>query len=292
MSTDHRDRHSLQQQHRSQTNNDTYTERHTIDDNTLRTIDIEPEQGCCSKIIVLSAIVLFLSILASSVPNVLSKQQHPLPPSRLVKDTALSTSSPSPDQQHFAQVVNNQHDSRDATGGAAAAGDPWAHMTVGGQPNARAQQGIPTHPAFTQISPPSAYPPPASASASASSSAFSSYQSSQDHQRQQHLPEDSRSKQHSTIWPVIQASAWFAYRASLWSMRTSYWTVRSAVAKPYSVVAALFETPYTMMKDICLAFLPVYSFFTIAAVIGILVGGMSYAPQSSHAFPVHLFFLS
>jgi hypothetical protein len=39
-------------------------------------------------------------------------------------------------------------------------------------------------------------------------------------------------------------------------------------------MAALFETPYTMMRDICLAFLPVYSFFTIAAVIGILVGGM------------------
>ncbi|KAF9129385.1 hypothetical protein BG015_004204 [Linnemannia schmuckeri] len=143
-------------------------------------------------------------------------------------------------------------------------------MTVGGQPDAKAQQDIPTHPAFTQGSLSLTHPPPASASASA----FSSYQSSQDHQRQQHPPKDSQPKQGSTIWPVVQASAWFAYRASLWSMRTSYLAVRSVIAKPYSVVAALFETPYMMMKEICLAFLPVYSFFTIAAVIGILVGGM------------------
>lgn len=185
----------------------------------------------------------------------------------------------------------HRHDSPGATDGAAAVGsDPWAQTTVGGQPDARAQKDIPTHPDLTQGSPPSAYLPPASASASAPE--LSSYQSSQDHQRQQHPPKDSRSKHDSTIWPVVQASAWFAYRASLWSMRTSYWAARSVVAKPYSVVAALFETPYTMMRDICLAFLPVYSFFTIAAVIGILVGGMSYAPQSSHAFPSIFFVIT
>ncbi|KAF9435979.1 hypothetical protein BGZ76_005121 [Entomortierella beljakovae] len=38
---------------------------------------------------------------------------------------------------------------------------------------------------------------------------------------------------------------------------------------------AVAETPYLVTKDICKAFIPVYSFFTIAAMIGITVGGIA-----------------
>ncbi|KAF9928935.1 hypothetical protein BGZ65_006016 [Modicella reniformis] len=75
------------------------------------------------------------------------------------------------------------------------------------------------------------------------------------------------------LWSLFKTSTSLLLRISLWCLQKLYHSMQFVVAKPVSVAAALVETPYLMTRDICKAFLPVYSFFTVAAMIGIVVGG-------------------
>ncbi|KAF9921624.1 hypothetical protein FBU30_008308 [Linnemannia zychae] len=279
MSTNHKDTHSLH-------SNDIHINNRSHMNPSFSAEDMEPDQSCCSRLFILSAIVVFISVGISSVPNILSAHN----PSQLHKDNSLATSSPPSAHQHqpaggqvFTQHRtsdnNNDNDNSnnkiqdlyDITGNAIA--ESWIQMIVGSPTKDMTQQDVPTPAVNGQGSPSVNHPPVAPASSSSSSFP---YQGSSQEPLRQYQPKGAPSKQHdSTIWPIVKTSAWFIYRVSLWSIRTSYWAVRSVVAKPLAVVAALVETPYTMMKDICLAFLPVYSFFSVAAAIGIVVGGLA-----------------
>ncbi|KAF9344323.1 hypothetical protein BGX26_004529 [Mortierella sp. AD094] len=77
------------------------------------------------------------------------------------------------------------------------------------------------------------------------------------------------------VWHLIQGCAWISFQVSFWIIRGIYQAVAFVIAKPIGVAAAFAETPYVITRDICKAFLPVYSFFTVAAAIGITVGGFA-----------------
>ncbi|KAF9361045.1 hypothetical protein BGX34_007355 [Mortierella sp. NVP85] len=96
-------------------------------------------------------------------------------------------------------------------------------------------------------------------------------------QQQQKLQQDQ--PQRTSLMGEIDIGLWIRAGISLglqlvfWILQKIYQSVRFVIAKPIEVTAALVETPYVMTRDICKAFLPVYSFFSVAAVIGIVVGG-------------------
>lgn len=71
------------------------------------------------------------------------------------------------------------------------------------------------------------------------------------------------------IWALIRYGATVAWRIVL----AVYWFVGFLVSKPYRAVMVVMEPPWLMLKDMYKAFLPVYSFFTMAAIIGVVVGG-------------------
>ncbi|GJJ69838.1 hypothetical protein EMPS_02187 [Entomortierella parvispora] len=73
------------------------------------------------------------------------------------------------------------------------------------------------------------------------------------------------------IWAVIRYVATGVWRIGL----VVYWSLRFLVAKPFHAVMVVMEPPWIMLKDMCKAFLPVYSFFTVAAIIGIVIGGFA-----------------
>ncbi|KAG0225096.1 hypothetical protein B0O80DRAFT_464047 [Mortierella sp. GBAus27b] len=75
------------------------------------------------------------------------------------------------------------------------------------------------------------------------------------------------------IRSLVRASFSLVFGISLWFLRTIYQWVGFIVSIPVEVAGALLEKPYQMTKDICKAFLPVYSFFSAAAMIGIVIGG-------------------
>ncbi|KAI1312248.1 hypothetical protein EDD11_003005 [Mortierella claussenii] len=79
--------------------------------------------------------------------------------------------------------------------------------------------------------------------------------------------------QHLRVGTLLLASFKVAYRTGMWVLGGSYQLVRLMVAKPLEIGIAVVETPYIITRDVCKAFLPVYSFFTVAAVIGVIVGG-------------------
>ncbi|KAF9183466.1 hypothetical protein BGZ50_004228 [Haplosporangium sp. Z 11] len=77
------------------------------------------------------------------------------------------------------------------------------------------------------------------------------------------------------IWPAISAPFRLLYHACLWISRKLYWSTSLFISKPLELTIAVAEPPYAMMRDISKAFLPVYSFFAVAAAIGIVVGGFA-----------------
>lgn len=84
------------------------------------------------------------------------------------------------------------------------------------------------------------------------------------------------------FWSLARASTSLGVGLCLWFLGTMYQSARFVVATPIEVAAAMVERPYHITRDICKAFMPVYSFFSVAAMIGIVVGGMeSYEVWSS-----------
>jgi len=70
-------------------------------------------------------------------------------------------------------------------------------------------------------------------------------------------------------WTLIRYAAAGVWRVCL----AAYWFLGYLVSKPYRAVMVVMEPPWMMLKDMYKAFLPVYSFFTMAAIIGVVVGG-------------------
>ncbi|KAF9205134.1 hypothetical protein BGZ49_004427 [Haplosporangium sp. Z 27] len=74
------------------------------------------------------------------------------------------------------------------------------------------------------------------------------------------------------VWSLIQAWAWLSIRVVVWIVKVLYLAIAFVIGKPVGVAVAVAEKPYLVTRDICKAFLPVYSFFSVAAVIGIAIG--------------------
>ncbi|KAI7820244.1 hypothetical protein BC939DRAFT_505087 [Gamsiella multidivaricata] len=92
-------------------------------------------------------------------------------------------------------------------------------------------------------------------------------------EQRQEQPQKTSLIQSVHIWAMSRTAVWMGYRMGMWSVRKTYQGARFVVAKPIEVVAAMAETPYVVTRDVCKAFLPVYSFFAVAAMIGIVLGG-------------------
>ncbi|KAF8984445.1 hypothetical protein BGZ46_008000 [Entomortierella lignicola] len=77
------------------------------------------------------------------------------------------------------------------------------------------------------------------------------------------------------VWSLIQAWARLSIRVVVWVVKVLYLAIAFVIGKPVGVAVAVAEKPYVITRDICKAFLPVYSFFSVAAVIGIAIGGIA-----------------
>ncbi|KAF9951201.1 hypothetical protein BGZ72_007239 [Mortierella alpina] len=241
---------------------------------------LEPESAPFNKCFVLSAIVVFLAIGCSSVPNLLSARN----PQEGIRTTSITT-----DHTHY------------PSGALGYSKTPAEHLSDGvgpailSAPGAGTQEHKRTSNLWNQIADralgnehedvemkpqgsgrPSSFrnsQAQGSTSSSTSSALHVSTPAAGSHQEQLLRKSPPPILQETNMWPLIQKLVWLVLRASLWSMRTSFRLTRLVVSKPVNAFIAVAEPPYTIVRDMCRAFLPVYSFFAVAAIVGIVVGG-------------------
>lgn len=195
---------------------------------------VDPPQS--SKCLTLSAIVLFLAIVASSIPNVLSPQP------RNVTSVAKASSSvvPSvittvPGQQQQQQVQQ------------ALLSDSFLYASPQPSPSQATDRRSPEQPQPIERSPPS----------------------EQQQQQQQREPLIEK----TTVLELVLIAINFFLRVAFWVLSLIYRSCRYVVVQPTGIIMRLLETPLEMMREIYKTVMPVYSFFTVAAIIGVVVGG-------------------
>ncbi|KAF9584968.1 hypothetical protein BGW38_004451 [Lunasporangiospora selenospora] len=226
----------------------------------------EPTVGRCW---ILSAIVLFLSAAAYSVPNVLSANQ--------VKEPARPFQG---DNEGTRSIQTQPHNLQDTTieeSSTKGLEPKWA--SVGDMDFSQQQhENFQPPPSIVMVQPPLAPSPPPNTADSLSAEkvvpsrqplSSTAFANSQSHRNDQ----PGAPPQNSHIWPIIQAMILLSFRIIRWSLVAIWGTVAWTFKAPVDAFVEVSRGPYEMMRDICKAFLPVYSFFTIAAIIGIVVGG-------------------
>ncbi|KAG0051437.1 hypothetical protein BGZ83_003775 [Gryganskiella cystojenkinii] len=82
-------------------------------------------------------------------------------------------------------------------------------------------------------------------------------------------------KSQQEAWKAVWSVTKFIFNGLVKIIMVIYWSLHFIVAKPLHVIAVVAEPPLTMLRDMYKAFLPVYSFFAFAAVIGVVMGGFA-----------------
>ncbi|KAF9960720.1 hypothetical protein BGZ70_008510 [Mortierella alpina] len=243
---------------------------------------LEPEPASFNKCFVLSAIVVFLAVGCSSVPNLLSTRN----PRESHRTTSLTTNYPS-EAFGYAETLAT-HPATGVKGiilagtGAetlehkhqrASNSKAWNPVADGALENEHKEMKSLHHQGSDRPSTRQNAQVQAISSPSTSPIARVSTPPAGSQQEPYLRAAPPPRLQETNIWPLIQGCIWLVLRGSLWSMRTSFRLTRFVVSKPVSAFLAVAEPPYIIVRDICRAFLPVYSFFAVAAVVGIVVGG-------------------
>ncbi|KAF9108749.1 hypothetical protein BGX27_008249 [Mortierella sp. AM989] len=281
--------------HRSSKDNDRRQGRH-LDE--AQELDLGDEPSALQRLFVLLAIIIFLRVGSSSIPNFLAAR-HPSEQHSRVSEGKFEAVSSAGDSLRLEQVqthylhfpdslvcVNDNPISlmqgRDESEKFIAHGslkDPRGSKSsrdkdnniVANEPMSREQHSNPDKAAIVEgiwVTSSGQSPPPPSSTIDLNLTPLSD----QGHERDQwKAPMVEGAK----AWPLIQACARLSFRVGLWIIRRFYLITALVIVKPIGVVVAFAETPYVITRDICRAFLPVYSFFTFAAVIGVAVGGFA-----------------
>lgn len=223
---------------------DDHPSTHHLDPNpeiiTMAELENDPPQT--SKCLTLSAIVLFLAFVASSVPTLLSPQPRTntsvvKASSGVVQPSFIATNLPG-QQQRFHQQQQQQ------------------------------QQVLPGAIVYTS---PATIPPSQATADPLSPDQSPSTQNTPDQndqqQRREHLIEK------TTILELFLIAVKVSFKVAFWFLSLIYRGIRYAVVQPAGILMRLLETPLGMMREIYKTVMPVYSFFTVAAIIGVVVGG-------------------
>ncbi|KAF9209240.1 hypothetical protein BGZ59_010205 [Podila verticillata] len=213
---------------------------------TMAELDHDPPQT--SKCFTLSAIVLFLAFVASSVPNLLSPQPRTntsvaKASSVVVQPSFIATSLPGQQQQFHQRQQQQQQQQQEVLPGAIVYTSP----TTTSPSQATADRLSPDQSPPTQNTP------------------------HQDDQQQQQQREPLIEK--TTILELVLIAINVSFRVVFWFLSLIYRSSRYAVVQPAGILMRLLETPLEMMREIYKTVMPVYSFFTVAAIIGVVVGG-------------------
>lgn len=194
-----------------------------------------------SKCFTLSAIVLFLAFVASSVPNVLSPQPRnttSVAKASSVVPSPIVTHSPGQLQQLLQQAFHTK---------SIAYPSPVS-------PPSQAIDGLsPKHPQSTETPPPQ----------------------QQQHEQQQQQQQREHLIEKATVLELVLIVVNVSFRVVFWALSLVYRSIRYVVIQPAGIIMRLLETPLEMMHEIYKTVMPVYSFFTVAAIIGVVVGGKS-----------------
>ncbi|CAO3562994.1 unnamed protein product [Mortierella alpina] len=250
-------------------------------------IVLEPEPAQFNKCFVLSAIVVFLAVGCSSVPNLLSAR-NPRGNHRTTSIATDPTNYPSEASEYVEVLAAHPSTGADSiiTAGTGAetlesmhqrASNSKAWDQVAGRALGNENEDVPMKSLHHQSLGRPSTRQNAQAQPISSPSTSSAVRVSTPPTGSQQEPYLRAAPppiiQETNIWPLIQGFIWLVWRGSLWSMRTSFRLTRFVVSKPVSAFVAVAEPPYTIVRDMCRAFLPVYSFFAVAAVVGVVVGG-------------------
>ncbi|KAF9896866.1 hypothetical protein BX616_006611 [Lobosporangium transversale] len=222
-------------------------------------LDLGTEPSCCNKLFLLIAIVTFVTFLTSSAPTIFSAQQPQEPSSRPQQTQSsrkglVAVIHPQDKRVGVVTKVDSQ----------SAALFPTTHL---GNNNDKfnPDDPLPIHP-----TPPLSFSPSSSSQTKATES-WQAQRQEQDHAQMVYSP-----VQGLTIMPLVLQLAKKGFDVKLWLIKKAYRSVAFVVAKPVRITVDIVETPFTVTRDIWNAFLPLYSFFTIAALIGIVIGGISF----------------
>ncbi|KAF9304048.1 hypothetical protein BGZ74_002512 [Mortierella antarctica] len=192
-----------------------------------------------SKCFTLSAIVLFLAFVASSVPNVLSPQPRnttSVAKASSVVPSPIVTHSPGQLQQLLQQAFHTK---------SIVYPSPVS-------PPSQAIDGLsPKHPQSTETPPPQ----------------------QQQHEQQQQQQQREHLIEKTTVLELVLIVVNVSFRVVFWALSLVYRSIRYVVIQPAGIIMRLLETPLEMMHEIYKTVMPVYSFFTVAAIIGVVVGG-------------------
>ncbi|KAG0017749.1 hypothetical protein BGZ81_010548 [Podila clonocystis] len=209
---------------------DDHPRRHHDNETIAMAELVDPPQT--SKCLTLSAIVLFLAFVASSVPNVLSPQ--PRNTTAVAKATSsvvssvISTDLPGQQQAQHALYPES-----------------IMHISQVSSPSRSTDRLSPEQPQSTET------------------------QSPQQHEQQQREPLIEK----TTVLEFVLIAVKASFRVAFWVLSLIYRSSRYVVVQPAGIIMRLLETPLEMMREIYKTVMPVYSFFTVAAIIGVVVGG-------------------
>ncbi|KAG0332192.1 hypothetical protein BG000_010260 [Podila horticola] len=207
--------------------------RHHHDETTAMAELVDPPQS--SKCLTLSAIVLFLAIVASSIPNVLSPQPRNVTSVAKASSSVVSsviTTVPGQQQQQVQQALLS---------------DSFLYASPQPSPSQATDRRSPEQPQPIERSP----------------------QPEQQQQQQQREPLIEK----TTVLELVLIAINFFLRVAFWVLSLIYRSCRYVVVQPTGIIMRLLETPLEMMREIYKTVMPVYSFFTVAAIIGVVVGG-------------------
>ncbi|KAG0330605.1 hypothetical protein BG004_002069 [Podila humilis] len=238
----------------------------------IPTEDQDPPQT--SKCFTLACIVVFVALVANSIPTLLSPQPRTNPrsssSSSLSKRTGPSESSPG--RILASAFAQHQHPSRQQPL------QQQQQQQQQQQPNQQAE--------FDAIGGSLVYTTDDPSVASSSFNTFrdkqrqvdrlSPKESSRTHpsQHQQHQQHQQREPliEKTTISELVLIVVNVLVRVAWWSILLLYRACRYLVLGPAGIIMSLLDTPISMMREIYKTVMPVYSFFTVAAVIGVVVG--------------------
>ncbi|KAG0089071.1 hypothetical protein BGZ92_005325, partial [Podila epicladia] len=205
---------------------------------------VDPPQT--SKCFTLSAIVLFLAFVASSVPNVLSPQPRNTTGVAKASISAVPspivTHSPGQFQQLLQQALHTES---------------IVYPSLVSSTSPATDRLSPKHPQSKE-----AESPP---------------QQQQQHEQQQHQQQQQQQQREhmiakTTVLELVLLAANMSFRMAFWALSLVYRSIRYVVIQPAGIIMRLLETPLEMMREIYKTVMPVYSFFTVAAIIGVVVG--------------------
>ncbi|KAG0017117.1 hypothetical protein BGZ80_008602 [Entomortierella chlamydospora] len=277
---------------RSNKHNDSRLEDHPIE---VQELHLEPEPPAFHRLFVLTAIVIFLGAASSSVPNLLAARHPREQPSRASKGSSGIVSSAKASLGLTHDPAQHPQNS-----------DIFTHIDSNPIPLLQKKEeceGLPAYGSLTSLS----------NIEKDKGNAAIKHTSEQCHDIPDYntkeytvritssaqtppspsstinvipIPLPDRGHEHNKPWKtpaveeakvrrLVQDCAWLSFQVTFWIIKRIYLAVVFVIAKPIGAAAAFAETPFVITRDICKAFLPVYSFFTVAAVVGITVGGFA-----------------